>query len=194
MVRGLAGQLRRRSSHPVVAAEPNAAAAAAQTPAAIAAWKDLEARFDPGCIGIIVEPGPAATVAAAILVEGCRGGPMPGAIALVGYAAEFLATCLQLAPACERGLDPGGDAQRRRPASTIELPPMMIFMPSDDPAIAACAHACRRLRAAGIATGLEIVGAVRERPSDIAAVATELAGEIEAFFDANLIHYLPRHL
>jgi hypothetical protein len=72
---------------------------------------------------------------------------------------------------------------------------MMIFLPSDDPALADCARTCRKMRAAGIAIRLDVVGAVRNRPrSDVEAVTFELAEELENFFDTYLTPHFPKLL
>ena len=84
---------------------------------------------------------------------------------------------------------------RITPALSIEWPAMMIFLPSDDPALAECARTCRKMRAAGIAMSLDVVGAVRNRPrSDVEAVGSELAEELENFFDTYLTPYFPKLL
>lgn len=152
--------------------------AAQSAEAALNAWYDLETQFNSVCIGLIVEPGPAIAAVARILIQGCSGEPLPGAIALVGYDAELAATCLRIAPAV-----------------SIEWPPMMIFLPSDDPALADCARMCRRMRAAGIAISLDVMGALQSRPDgDVEAVTPELARELESFFDTNLTPYFPKLL
>jgi hypothetical protein len=88
-----------------------------------------------------------------------------------------------------------GTVCRIAPALPIEWPPMIIFLPSDDPALAECARACRRMRAAGIAMSFDIMGAVQNRPrSDVEAVSCELAEELDYFFDTYLTPYFPKLL
>ena len=199
-VPGLAERIRDRSAHPVIAADSGRSSRVSSTrliDAALGAWYDLETQFNSVCIGLIVEPGPAIAAVARMLIQGCYGGPLPGAIALVGYDAELLATCLELAVQSGRqvGNSADGTVCRITPAVSIEWPPMMIFLPSDDPALADCARTCRKMRAAGIAMSLDVVGAVRNRPqSDVEAVTFELAEELENFFDTYLTPYFPKLL
>jgi hypothetical protein len=199
-VTGLAERIRERSAHPVIAADSGRSSRVSGTrliAAAVGAWCDLETQFNSVCIGLIIERGPAIAAVARMLIQGCYGGPLPGAIALVGYDAELLATCLQLAVQSGRqaGNSADGTACRIASALSIEWPPMMIFLPSDDPALADCARTCRKMRAAGIAMSLDVMGAVQNRPhSDVEAVTCELADEIETFFDTYLTPYFPKLL
>jgi hypothetical protein len=199
-VPGLAERIRDRSVHPVIATVSRRTSSVSVTrgiDAALGAWYDVEAQFNSVCIGLIVEPGPAIAAVARILIQGCYGGPLPGAIALVGYDAELLATCLGLAVQSGRQVGNGANETvcRITPAQLIEWPPMMIFLPSDDPALADCARTCRKMRAAGIAIRLDVVGAVRNRPrSDVEAVTFELAEELENFFDTYLTPHFPKLL
>ena len=198
VVPGLAERFRDRSVHPVVAAGSRRSSCVSATPltnSALGAWYDLETQFNSICIGLIVEPGSATAAVARILIQGCYGGALPGAIALVGYDADLLATCLKLA--IQSGLQVGSSADenvhRIAPALSIEWPPMVIFLPSDDPALAECARACRRMRAAGFATSLDVIGAVQKKPpSDVEAVTCELAEELENFFDSKLAAPFPK--
>jgi hypothetical protein len=199
-VPGLAERIRDRRGHPVI--DPALSQSFCKSKksvidAALGAWYDVEAQFNSVCIGLIVEPGPAIAAVARILIQGCYGGPLPGAIALVGYDAELLATCLELAVQSGRQVGNGAieTVCRITPAQLIEWPPMMIFLPSDDPALADCARTCRKMRAAGIAIRLDVVGAVRNRPrSDVEAVTFELAEELENFFDTYLTPHFPKLL
>jgi len=199
-VPGLAERIRDRSGHPVIDAASRRSSRisnAKDIDAALSAWDALETQFNSVCIGLIVEPGPAIAAVARILIQGCYGGPLPGAIALVGYDAELLATCLELAVQSGRqvGNSADGTVCRIAPVLSIEWPPMMIFLPSDDPALAECARTCRRMRTAGIAMSLDVIGAVQNRPrSDIEAVGSEIAEELENFFDTYLIPYFPKLL
>jgi hypothetical protein len=199
-VTGLADRIRERSAHPVIAADSGRSSRVSSTrliDAALGAWCDLETQFNSVCIGLIVERGPAIAAVARMLIQGCYGGPLPGAIALVGYDAELLATCLKLAVQSgpKVGSSAEGNVRRIAPALAIEWPPMVIFCPSDDPALAECARACRRMRAAGIAMSLDVIGAVQNRPpSDVEAVTCELAEELESFFDTSLTPYFPKLL
>lgn len=197
---GLAERIRDRSVHPVIAVNSRRSSRVSGTrliDAALCAWSDLETQFNSVCIGLIVEPGPAIAAVARMLIQGSYGGPLPGAIALVGYDAELLATCLELAVQSGRQVGHGADGTvcRITPALPIEWPTMMIFLPSDDPTLAECARTCRKMRAAGIAMSLDVVGAVRNRPcSDVEAVGSELAEKLENFFDTCLTPYFPKLL
>jgi hypothetical protein len=197
---GLAERIRDRSAHPVIAADSGRFSRVSNTrliDAMLGAWSDLETQFNSACIGLIVEPGPAIAAVARMLIQGCYGEPLPGAIAFVGHDADLLATCLELAVQSGRqvGNRADGTVCCITPALPIEWPPMMIFLPSDDPALADCARTCRKLRAAGIAMSLDIVGDVRNRPcSDVETVGLELAEELENFFDTYLTPYFPKLL
>ena len=199
-VPGLAERIMDRSMHPVIAADSRRStrvSGARDITAALSAWYDLETQFDSGCIGLVVEPGPATAAVARILIQGSYGGPLPGAIALVGFDVELLATCLELAVQSGRqvGNSADGTVSRIAPALSIEWSPMMIFLPSDDPALAECARTCRRMRAAGIAMNLDVIGAVQNRTRGVVeAVGCELAEELENFFDAYLTPYFPKLL
>ena len=199
-VTGLAERIRERSAHPVIVADSGRSSRVSSTrhiDAALRAWCDLETQFNSVCIGLFVERGPAIAAVARMLIQGCYGGPLPGAIALVGYDAELLATCLQLAVQSGRqaGNSADGTVCRIAPALSVEWPPMVIFLPSDDPALAECARTCRRMRTAGIAINLDVIGAVQNRPPiDVEAVGSELADELENFFDTYLTPYFPKLL
>jgi hypothetical protein len=199
-VPGLAERIRDRRGHPVIdlaLSQSFCKSKISLIDAALGAWYDLETQYNSVCIGLIVESGPAIAAVARILIQGGYGGPLPGAIALVGYDAELLATCLELA--AQSGREVGNSANetlcRITPAVLVEWPPMMIFLPSDDPALAECARTCRRMRTAGIAINLDVIGAVQNRPPiDVEAVGSELAEELENFFDTYLTPYFPKLL
>lgn len=167
---------------------------------ALGAWHDIEKQFDSLCIGLIAEPGPAIEAVSRILAHGRYGGPLPGAIALACHDAAFVATCLDLAgnPAWQGnvGNRAGGAGYPMAPTLPFDWPPMMIFLPADDPAIAECAHACRRMRAAGVPIRLEIMAAFHglRTPRDVEAMATELVDELNTFFDDHLVPYFPKLL
>jgi hypothetical protein len=51
------------------------------------------------------------------------------------------------------------------------------------------------MRTAGIAINLDVIGAVQNRPPiDVEAVGSELAEELENFFDTYLTPYFPKLL
>ena len=199
-VPGLADRIRDRRWHPVIDLALGQSSCKSDTcviDAALGAWYDLETQYNSVCIGLIVESGPAIAAVARILIQGGYGGPLPGAIALVGYDAEVLATCLQLTgqPGRQVSNSSQGAGCHITPEVSIEWPPMMIFLPSDDPALVECARTCRRIRSAGIAMSLEVMGAVQNSPHrEVEAVTCELAGELGNFFDANLTPYFPKLL
>ena len=163
-------------------------------------WHFIESEFHEVCLGLIAEPGSAMVSASLILRTGWTGGVLPGAIALVGYDAQFVTTCLELAGRFERSNTPcegeAGAACMLRSQALFEWPPIMIFLPADDPALGECAHACRRMRSAGISVSLEIMRSIRNITGNITVETTiaELIDELDNFFDAHLPPYFPKRL
>ena len=118
-------------------------------------------------------------------------GNQPGAVAFLGYTATIQETVIELARKSASGA-PVSSAR----AAEVVWPPTMILLPGDDPTLAECASACRRVRSLGVPIHLEIFGASRAAASGAAweAPVAELVGELDAFFDSNLAQYFPKRL
>lgn len=162
---------------------------------ALAAWSRLQECYDTSCIGLVAEPGSGLAGACSILQECLVEGTGPGAIVLLGFSSELVATCAGLAVASTtlRGsARPAASNGLTSKAALFEWPPMMIFLPEDDRSLGACAGACRALRSLGVPIRLEVMGPMRGTEGERAGAAGELVGEMDRFFAEHLTPVFPR--
>ncbi|RFB78154.1 hypothetical protein DYH55_17385 [Methylovirgula sp. 4M-Z18] len=140
----------------------------------------------------------AAAAVSCILADGWKGGALPGAIALIGYDQQIVSTCLTI---CTWSQSQGQSQNHTRMTKVgltdpvaFEWPPLAIFIEADDPSIAECARACRKLRAANVPIRLEIVDPFSNSPAEDLTDATisEFVSEVDAFFDAHLAADFPK--
>jgi len=159
--------------------------------AAVRAWSRMEMEYNTVCLGMVAATRSMIAPACRIMAEGWEDGNLPGAVAFLGYAATISETLLEVSRNSASGTAvPGG----RAPEAV--WPPTMILLPADDPTLAECASACRKVRSLGVPIQLEIVGASRTAASGGAqdAPVAELVGELDAFFDSNLAQYFPKRI
>lgn len=166
---------------------------------ALRQWRAMASEFHSACLGLIAAPGPSVVAAAQILKQSWAAGVLPGAIALLGFNTEFAATCLKLAGRSLTARQSGkkaGNVHRLLPELPVEWPPIMIFLPADDPSLAECASACRQMRAAGIPVDLEVMGSLQQGrdSASLEMTISELADELHCFFTEHLAPYFPKLL
>jgi hypothetical protein len=159
--------------------------------AALRSWRRIGSEFCSACLGIVAEAGAATAAVGEILRRGLDDGTLPGAVALLGYQAEFVETCMLISrggASVRLGVGGVGTPWRssRRPAS--EYPPMVMFLPADDPSLAECAAACRRLRSEGFDVRLEVVDGTPAAMGALGAdvLDVETLDELDVFFDHHL--------
>lgn len=133
------------------------------------------------------------------MIEGWKGGPVPGAIALLGGDSQLAASFLAM-EAQSRHLHGGTlrDDEKNlphlAPPVPLEWPPLVLFLASDDPQRGECAQACRRMRALGIPARLEVIETLSNtETSELGETGlVVLAAELHGFFASHLVADFPR--
>ena len=127
--------------------------------AAARAWSRMEMEYSSVCLGMVAATRSTIAAACRILANGWNDGNLPGAVAFLGYTATIEEIVLELSRNSASGAAVTGVR-----ASEV-WPPTMILLPADDPTLAECASACRRVRSLGVPIQLEIVGDSRAAAS-----------------------------
>ena len=153
------------------------------------AWRDLECEYNSCSIGVIAVTAPETDAVARIISEGIAGGPLPGAIALARFDGTFFDLCRQLSAGVREATGAAGKPSRTFASATpFEWPPMVVFLPTNNSDVLACAKACRTLRAGHVPINLEMVPSGQDVDE---ASRQELRDELENFFAANLMPVFP---
>lgn len=155
-------------------------------------WRDLEREYNSCSIGVIAATAPETKAVARMISEGFAGGPLPGAIALIGFDAALADLCRRLSERVQAPTSTAGSPTWPSvSAMPFEWPPMIVFLPIGDPDVLACAKACRTLRAGNVPITLEIVPPARSADD---ASRGELRRELERFFATHLMPVFPKVL
>jgi len=164
----------------------------------LSAWREIESQFTSSSLGVIAEAGDGMDAISQLLLDGEAGGEVPGAIVLIGFDSRLPKICLRLVN--KLGCSPQGLQSRnglaRRAIRPIpfDWPPLVIFLPANDPDLAACGRACREMRAAGMSIRLEVMDAslgLGSANASLPAVA-ELVREIDDHFSTHLAPVFPK--
>ena len=145
-------------------------------------WHRQERHCSAISLGIIAAVGSGTTAVRQIMIGGCEGGPVPGAIALLGHDRSLVEALLSMA---------GREANS---PIAMEWPPLLVFLSAGDPQIADCARACRMMRSVGIPAALEIVEVDLTADADLPGEAglADFAAELDRFFSEHLIADFPK--
>jgi len=148
-------------------------------------WRAAEGNANSISLGIVAWAGTGTDALGQILDAGLQGGPMPGAMVVIGYDGTLAATLAE-PNAKSAQFRPATWPQNRSVSAPVEWPPILFVLPTDSPHHAGCAKACRRMRAVGVSAAFEIIDAQSEREM------VELAAELDRFFDSHLVTDFPK--
>ncbi|WP_103175085.1 hypothetical protein [Paracoccus sp. SY] len=161
-------------------------------------WYSAECYANAISLGIVAGPGIGTSAIRRIIIEGWKGKPVPGAIALLEHDRQLSETLVAMA-AQSRNLQDSAAANRQKvtplaPPSLMEWPPLVFFLSAEDPLRGECAQACRRMRAVGIPATLEIIDALAllDGLEPCGTGLSELVEELEHFFARHLVSDFPK--
>ncbi len=158
---------------------------------ALRSWCRIGAEFSHACLGIVAEAGAATATVGDILMTGLSEGTLPGAVALLGYQADFVETCLLISSGAmlgRPGRSAGAVPRRGFDCPVSEYPAIVMFLSASDPSLLECASACRSLRSVGFDARLEIVdgGSLSGHDLRVDTLDSNSIAELDAFFGTNL--------